>query len=116
MIYKHGEKDYRLDGDDCTFQDVLDVVMVGIFNLCSCFDHEIWNDMLIILKTFQEAQAQEAFVHCTELKIEGPEKYKELLLHLLHNKHLTTHGSSARGSWITEKGSELYSDIVKLSK
>ena len=73
---------------------------VEIMGFCNCYDDNLFSDIMAVLAAFEQNNR----LYYDKFNIEGPDKYKELILHVMTDKGLLEHGSSIRGSWLTEKG------------
>jgi hypothetical protein len=78
--------------------------------LCGCIDEDITDDIFSVLLQLGESSGS---VYYTNFTIEGPDKYKELILHLLDSKGLIEHGGSIRGSWLTDEGREVVKKLAE---
>jgi hypothetical protein len=78
--------------------------------LCECRDDDIPQDIFTVLEKYRTSEYNQTSY--TDFDIEGPLKYKELLLHLLDGKGLLEHGTSIRGSWLTDKGKKVANGLA----
>ncbi len=76
---------------------------------CGCYDDELMEDVIAVLMAFDADKPP----HYSTLPISGPDKYRELILHAMDNAGLIEHGTSIRGSWLTDKGKEVLQTVKK---
>lgn len=72
---------------------------------CGCANDEITDDVINIFKEFyQDKKTYYAYYTKIAEKLKLDVKYVELILYLLDGKGWLEHGTSIRGSWLTEEG------------
>lgn len=93
-----------IDEDGTTYGNYLDFIESKL-GLCGCRDGEIVDDIFSVLMHLGSGENHGHYY--TNFPIEGPDKYKELILHILDSHRLLDHGVSIRGSWLSEEGREI---------
>lgn len=105
-LKKTNDKEYMyIDQDSCSWDNIQDWIMIGVFGLCGCgHSVDIGDDVINIIISLGNKKFQEKA---------WDDKYEELILHLLDSKGLTEHGSTVYGSWLTDEGKNILSIIKK---
>lgn len=93
------EKTGYTDPTGTTWDSYEQYVTIGLCGLCGCGRNSIKADIIAVLRD-------------TEQLVEVPDtEYYELMLHLLDDKELVEHGTSVRGSWLTDRGKEIQAEL-----
>ena len=80
---------------------------IEVMGFCGCYSDDLFSDIMAVLWEFEKKPC----LYLVAINLEGPDKYKELILHVMTDKGLLEHGSSIRGSWLTEKGKQVIKTI-----
>lgn len=100
-----------LDRDGVTWPSYEDYIFVGLLGYCGCYDDELFSDVLAVFKAFDEGCC-----YYTDIRVEGPPRYKELILHDLTRAGLLEHGTSVRASWLTDAGRRVLAELGSRAK
>ena len=107
---KNSEDEY-IDNDGVSWHDYREYVFMKLLGFCDCWDEKLYNDIFTVLKAYRKAAQKGMLVYYDKLLVGNPDKYVELILHCLTRAELSEHGSSIRGSWLTQKGQEVVSKL-----
>ena len=88
-----------LDPDGTTWNSYESSITIGLCGLCGCGRESIKDDLIAIIRDTDEI-----------VKIPD-DPYHELLLHVLDHADLLEHGTSIRGSWLSEKGRAVQGEL-----
>jgi hypothetical protein len=103
---KNSEDKY-IDNDGVSWHDYKEYVFIGLLGFCDCRDDKLYHDIFTVLEAYGKAAKEGELLYYDKLLAGNPAKYVELILHCLTRAELLEHGSSLRGSWLTQKGQEV---------
>lgn len=109
-LYRQDDEEYPfVDSNGCSWESPEQFVMVGILGACGCGDSDEYGMLAIevlrqIPLTYEEKKANGFY----------EDKTKGLMLFFLDEAGLIEHGSSVNGSWLTENGKQLLTNIDSL--
>lgn len=119
--FKKGNGYYDQEG--CYYEDAESFIATGILGFCGCGMPD--DAVEYVRKALQLIDDLTQLVYEEKLTIEQWKEREKLIFtdygaeyfmwYFLDNKKLTEHGVSVPG-WLTEKGTELLSDLIELSK
>lgn len=93
------------DQDGCHWDSVSSWFWGGVLGGCGCGSSEELGEMAVkLLKHFATPHMER------KLDLYDSEAY-EILAHWMSEKDLIEHGTSVGGSWLTEKGEEVYEAV-----
>lgn len=97
-----GDKDYPfIDEGGCSWQSKKNYLQTEVLGFCGCGDPD---DIMLYVKEFLE-----------KLERQDWGKYEDrpymFLIYWADHNGFTEHGTTARCSWLTDKGKELLNDI-----
>lgn len=95
-----------LDQDECSWNTVEDWLFIGILGGCGCGSSEEFGKAAVSLLEFFATDILER-----KGSIYENDGFRELLAHWFDSKDLIEHGSSINGSWLTDKGKQIYAAI-----
>jgi hypothetical protein len=95
-----GEREEYTDPDGTTWDSYEEYVTIGLCGLCDCGRESIKSDIITLLRDIEN------------LWDDFPDtEYHELILHLLNDKGLMEHGTSVSGSFLSEQGHAIRSEL-----
>lgn len=102
-----GEYGY-IDQDGCSWSSPNDWLWSGILGGCGCGSSEEFGELTFKVLEFFSIPIMERTRYIYDTPIE------EVIAHWLTDKGIIEHGTSIGGSWLTEKGEEVYKSIKSL--
>jgi hypothetical protein len=107
------EGQYVLDG--CEYEDLESYVCTGIFGFCGCVGESALRIIDKALDHFSTCRDKGTYWDDLVKEVfNGDEGSAYIVSSLLDNTELIEHGMAIRGSWLTDKGTEVHSDIKKI--
>jgi hypothetical protein len=107
-MWPKGEYEYQVDGR--SFDSPCDYIWLEMLGFCGCYSRSLYDLTFKILQHLYEAhQKDEPWYYEYESKNEAETDLQELILHMFDAKRWTEHGTSVRGSWLTEEGARIAS-------
>lgn len=106
-------KDYVDDNDVTRIREddvpgVHSWYFIEVMGFCGCYSDDLFSDIMAVLRKFEKKPC----LYYDAINLDGPDKYKEMILHVMTDKGLLEHGSSVRGSWLTERGKQVIKTIM----
>jgi hypothetical protein len=92
-----------IDEKGVSYHHYREYVLLELLGMCGCYDTQIENDVVVMLHCLNRGGFPYDSFLAPGLR-DHERAYIELILHMLDHAGLTEHGSSVRGSWITNKG------------
>ena len=111
--WDNDQNEWFVDSEGCSYPSYESYVITGLLGLCGCFDDDLGNDIMTILRQFA---ATKGHISIDDIKIDGHEQYRELILHDLTRVDLLEHGGNVGGSWLTDKGREVATKLLERYK
>lgn len=104
--------DGYIDQDGCFWEDKYSWFYSGILGFCGCgCDNQ---KLLTIFLSFNLITDYGAYRFDPEAIRKFDSDYLDLALHIFDKEQLTEHGSSVYGSWLEQKGLDIYKILTNM--
>jgi hypothetical protein len=107
--FKRDPQNQMLIGPDgCHYDDEASAMYYGQIGLCGCGRPEEVHKFLLECMAAKDDKYENIIDHkkVIELVKENVDIVAEFVLHFLDDRHLTEHGVSVYGSWLTDRGKQ----------
>jgi hypothetical protein len=107
--------DNWIEIDGVSYPELIDYVVGEVIGVCGCADMDgICDYMDKVFNHFNTAQERGVYWDTLVDEVfKGNETFAYLLVGRMDHAELLEHGISMRGSWLTDKGRELWVDVKK---